>query len=103
MTTTISSLSTEYIRVPIRVREDGEFVDPTANVVEFAYAAAGDEPAEADWVTGAWETDAGRYYAKVLTGPDGDVDPGDGTWVLWARVTRTPAVPVRATGLVVIT
>lgn len=99
----VSSLSTQYVKVPIRIREDGVFIDPTVNPVELAYAATGVEPAESAWVTGSWETDNGRYYARVNTGPDGDVNPGDGTWTLWVRVTRAPEIPVTAAGTVVIT
>jgi hypothetical protein len=107
MTLRISSLTTEYVRVPVRVREEGVFVDPTDEDVELAYTVFANpptEPEESDWVAGSWETDNGRYFARVLTGPeDGDVDPGDGTWHLWVRVMRDPETPVRLSGTVVIT
>jgi hypothetical protein len=100
----ISSLSTQYVKVPIRIRESGSAVDPTASTVTFAYTAnATTEPGASDWVTGSWETAGSTYYARVLTGPDGDADPGDGTWTLWVKVVRDPETIVLPAGTVVIT
>lgn len=105
----ISSLSTQYVSVgPIRIRENGVVVDPTASGVELAFVPAGSEPEEDEWAAGSWETDStsgeARYYAKVLVGPNGGaVDPGDGTWDVWARIDRSPEEIVsEAQGRVVI-
>lgn len=104
MTATISSLSTQYVKVPVTITENDVVIDPTTDDVEFAYTAdATTEPEESDWVDGLWETAAGRYLAKVLTGPTGGVvDPGDGAWQLWVRISHAPETIVMPAGTVVI-
>ena len=70
----LSSLSTEYIRIEVSATESGAAVDPTGDTVEFAFMTnAEDEPSS--WDTGEWETDpAGpTYYARILVGPSGKV------------------------------
>lgn len=101
----IPSLSTEYVKVgPVRLVENGVLTDPTDSVVEFAFEAGGVEPADLEWVAGSWETGSGRYFARALVGPDGgDVDPGDGTWAVWVRITRNPERIARNVGVLVIT
>lgn len=101
MTLTIPSISTEYVRMGFLLERDGEFVDPTGYAVSLNYTASPDT-APVDWVSGSWEVSDGTYYARVLTGPTGAVNPGPGTWVLWAKVTASPEAPVRCGGLVVI-
>lgn len=101
MSVTISSLSTEYLRVPVRLVEAGVVQDPTALVVEFAFEEGDAEPTT--WVAGSWETAGDTYYGRVLVGPTGTINPGDGTWWLWIRVTDSPEKPVRRVGRIRIT
>lgn len=101
----IPSLSTEYVKVgPVRLVEDGVIADPTTSTVEFSFQAGGVEPGVSDWTAGSWETATnGRFYARVLVGPDGDVNPSDGTWATWVRITRDPEKIARDVGVLVIT
>lgn len=99
----LSSLATEYIKVPVRLEENDQDKDPSASTVEFAYAADGVNPANGAWVAGTWEEGTDRFFARVLTGPAGAVNPGVGTWDLWVRITRSPEVVVQNAGQVVIT
>lgn len=105
----LSSLSTQWVKVgPIRIVENGDLIDPTAGDVEFAlkeFDSAGrpEEPEGGDWVAGSWETGRGRYWARVLVGPAGDIDPGDGTWAVWVKIARSPETIVASPGRIHVT
>jgi hypothetical protein len=116
----VSSLSTEYIRVPVAALDDeGALVDVTGMDVELAFVDTGvepdDESGSEDWWEADWETselawvDVGAtrvqtpYKARVLIGPAGDVDLGDGTFDVWVRITDQVEVPVRLAGGLTIT
>lgn len=116
MTVRLSSLATEYVRVPFAAQDDGgALIDPTSYVVEFALVPAGAEPEAEDWEAGEWETSnpttvtlAGRtvtttHKARILAGPDGDLSTVDGRWRLWMRVEADPEVIVANVDEVVIT
>lgn len=95
----ISVLSTEYVKVPVVARESGSIVDPTAEDVEMAFVDRDTEPAEADWRTAEWETDATvsptRYIARCLVGPDGTGVVAAGSYRPWVRIGGPyPEVPV---------
>lgn len=99
----LSVLATEYVKIPVRLIEDGEVTDPTSSVVEAAYTAVGTDPVALDWVTASWESNSDRYWARVLTGPTGTIAKAVGTYALWVRITRSPELVVRRSGEVVIT
>lgn len=100
MTVVLSSLSLEYVRAHVRARLDGAVVDPTADVVAFAFLIDADaEPGALDWVAGSWETDQSKYYARCLVGPGFKV-LADGDWYVWLKITDTPEIPVRRIGKV---
>lgn len=95
----ISSLSLQYVKVPIFGTEEGLPVDPTSSTVTMAFTAVGSEPTSGDWQTASWETDAtrdpDRYYARCLVGPSGTITLEDGTyWVWWKIAGPDPEVPV---------
>lgn len=106
-TLTISSLSKEYVRVRVTAREDGAVVNPTADTVEMAFTASEAEPSGGDWKTAEWETDANTepdtYYARCLVGPGGTVALTDGTYRVWVKITDSPEIPVKRSGLLIVT
>lgn len=94
----ISTLDTEYIRVPVAAKEAGAVVDPTGDTVQMAFPLAGVDPVSGDWKTASWETAGTTYYARCLVGPTGDVTLTDGLYDAWVKVTDTPEVVVRKAG-----
>lgn len=104
MTVYQSSLSKEYVRVPVVAYENGELVDPTTDPVFMAFMAdpPKEEPANGDWKTAAWEYDGITYFARCLVGPGGTVELEDGTYHVWVKLTDSPEVPVRRVGRLVI-
>lgn len=97
-----SSLSTEYVRSQVIASELGLAVDPTTFPIQVAFVGDG-EPVEADWSPGSWETIGGRYYARALVGPGGDVQLVNGRYAMWVRITAAPEKPVIRAGGVYIT
>jgi hypothetical protein len=96
----LSSLSKEYVRVPVSAKEAGVTVNPTSDEVAFAFVQSG-EPST--WYAGQWETDGTTYYARIAVGPGGSVTLVDGTYDTWVKVTDSPEIPVRKVGQVRIT
>jgi hypothetical protein len=102
---TISSLSTEYVQVPVSAVVSGGIVDPTSDPVQFAFMVTGN-PSTGDWHTGSWTTIAPTtYIAQILVGPGngGVVLTAGSTYAIWVKVTDNPEVPVRQVGLLKIT
>lgn len=99
----ISSLSTEYIKVPVTATVSGVAINPTTDTVQFAFTAADVNPVLADWKSGTWETSGGVYYARCLVGPAGTVTLAAGDYWVWLKVTDNPEVPVRAVGALRVT
>lgn len=99
----LSALSTEYVQVPVSIIASGTPVDPTADVVQFAFMKSG-RPDVDDWVDGSWDSAPGGYLAQCLVGPDaGAVTLAPGTYQIWLKVFDAPEVPVRVVGLLAIT
>lgn len=101
----VPSLSTEYVKTQISYRVEDSFRDPTAFAVHWAFTLGGVEPDDSEWVQGSWETAiaGGKYFARVLIGPQGDVTLDDGVYTAWVRVTGSPEVPVKLVGRLAIT
>jgi len=104
MTVEISSLSKQYVTVPVTYTDD-----VTGNTVEFAFTQ-GAEPVEADWASGDWDGAATaisaseyRQTARALVGPATDFVLTDGWWFAWLRVTASPEVPVLKAGSFLVT
>lgn len=76
---------------------DGEVVDLSTGIVEYAFPASGERPAPSDWKTGAW----------VSGYPSYDLTPADipltvGLWDVWLRITiGTVVIEVRVDQIVV--
>jgi hypothetical protein len=98
----LSSLSTEYVQVPVSIIASGEPIDPTGDTVQFAFMKSG-KPTDPDWVNGTWDSAPGGYLAQCLVGPAGDATLALGTYQIWLKVVDTPEVPVRQVGLLAIT
>jgi hypothetical protein len=96
----LSTLSTEWVRMPVWAREAGDDVDlADTTTVEVAFVVdpgTGDpvEPQPADWAAGEWEVDPefnvtyARGLASGLTA---------GTYRMWIRIDGagvSPEVPV---------
>lgn len=94
-TAIISSLSKEYVLVPVSAKEAGAPIDPTTSPVEMAFAAADADPD--DWHEAEWETAGSKHYARCLVGP-GEVEIEKGLWQVWVRVTDNPETPVMRAG-----
>lgn len=102
----ISSLSKEYVRVPVFATEAGVAVDPTGDTVEMAFKSDGSEPGGGDWVAASWESDTGpnpdRHYARIIIGPGGTV-LSDDLYEVWVKVTDTPEIIVKKAGTLLVT
>lgn len=82
-------------------------LDPSADVVAFAFPASGARPVT--WTAGSWDAaavlTAGKYVATAisptvgLTGSGASVEfAAEGTFDVYVRVTDSPEVPVRLAG-----
>jgi hypothetical protein len=105
---TISSLSTEYVLVPIRAASQGAPYNPTGLTVEMAFIDGWAKPTSMQWndASWAWSTPVNGYYAaQCLVGPGtGGVVLAIGTWNVWVMITGNPEVPVLvSTGILTVT
>ncbi len=102
-----SSLSTDYINIPIKATGDtGLPINPTSDPVAFAFKAVNVDPGSGDWTAGSWDTYlpfGSKYVAKILIGPAASVNPGVGVWIAWMKITDNPEVPVRQVAELTIT
>ena len=112
----ISAGSTEYVRVPVRARDNGAVVDPTIYTVSAAmvnadYPDGVRAPATASYFAQTWDTDAGpTYFVEVLVGASGALDPtgpssseDSVTYDLWIRIIAGSEDLRRKVGQIVIT
>lgn len=90
-----SSLSTEYIAVPVNASVSGLDYNPSGDVVAMAFTAT-EATAPTVWNAGVWESNGdGSYNALVLVGPaNGGVVLAPGIWHVWLKITDSPEVPV---------
>ena len=105
---TQSSLSREYVAAAVTATAAGVPVNPTGDVVEFAFTAPSTAPTPGDWKTGSWDGTAPRtpgnaYIAHCLVGPGGTVTLSAGKYTMWVRITDSPEIPVISFGLLHIT
>lgn len=102
----MSSLSTEYVLVPVSARVEGILINPTGDEVQFAFKSDGTDPAPADWLTGSWASTSplnNYYQAQILVGPGiGGNVLAIGTYVVWLKITDNPEIPVRQPGTLTI-
>lgn len=82
----ISVTSKTYVRMQVKATKG----DPTGDPLECGLSTSYETP-PTTWASGLWETEAGRYFAKLLVGPGstyGAVTAG--RYWLWSRVTDNP-------------
>lgn len=94
---TRSVLDTRYVAIPVTATgANGLPINPTGDVVQFAFKSAGVNPGVGDWNTGSWATtSSGGYQAQILVGPaNGGVALTVGVYQIWVKVTDSPEVPV---------
>lgn len=99
---TRSVLDTEYLAYPEQVIVSGLPVNPTADVVQFAFMPnpANANPSSGDWHTGTWYTTGTggvtAYWAQILVGPGAaGIALAVGLYNVWVKITDNPQVPVR--------
>ena len=106
----LSTLSTEYLKVPVTARRSGAAYDPTGDTVEFALTlkpagSAADQYNEpSSWTAGAWWTEGGAYYAVVNVGPTGSITSAStaATYQFWIKISSSPEAPVKYVGDVMV-
>lgn len=96
----LSALSTEYIRVPVAGTKNGTAINPTSDVIQFAFPVAGAAPISGDWKTGSWETvvdnlNVTHFYARCLIGPGGGavIALTAGRYDIWIKIFDNPETP----------
>ena len=104
--TSISSLSTQFVLVPVRAWSEGAPYNPTALPVQMAFISGWRKPVSEDWNAGAWASAPGvngYYEAQCLVGPGtGGVSLAAGTYNLWLLITGNPEIPVSVPGTLTI-
>lgn len=105
MTLKFDSTSTPLVKVPIKPGvTNGVPINPTIDVVGFAFMLGGAKPTASDWHPGLWETEGAVYLACCLVGPvNGGVALPPGTYAMKVRVIDSPEAPVFDVGYLVIT
>lgn len=91
----MSTISLEYVKVPVSFTENGAVQDPTGDVVQMAFVASGSTPTGPDWVNASWETVGPRSFnARTLVGPTAKVLVA-GTYKVWVKITDSPEIPAK--------
>lgn len=99
-TISISHLSLQYVGVPIKSTSlTGASANPTSDTVQMAFMPTPtQQPQSADWQAAIWATSAINtlypYTAFCLVGPGGTITLGQGTYIIWVKITDNPEVPV---------
>lgn len=102
----ISSLSLQYIKVPVTAVVNGASTNPTADTVVMAFVAPSVNPAPADWQIASWETATApttTYYARCLIGPGGTIALPAAHYYVWVKITDSPEVPAIVAGTLTVT
>ena len=102
----IFATSTQYVTTNIT---NNESVNPTSDVVQFAFLGPYSNQAQANeavptssttYYTGAWPSTlptantTNTYTAWILVGPSGTVTLSTGTYLMVAKISASPETPV---------
>jgi hypothetical protein len=98
----VSSLSIEYVEVPVSFVIAGAITNPTGDVVALAFTLPGIDPVSGDWVNGSWEPGGPPYIARTLVGPGNKV-LAKGNYDVWVRVNDAPETPYKKAGFLKVT
>lgn len=93
MAVQIPAVSKEYLHGTITAS-----VDLDEQTIEVAALSKGTAAPDDDttWIAATWTGDAGKSRVwELLIGPGTSMALQPGSYVVWARVTDTPEVPVR--------
>lgn len=93
-----NTLTLEFVRVSVDVKQNGVSVTPTGWDVSFAFMPRGVLPGISDWVEGDWETDGSEYIARCMVGPGGAIEVEIGRYVIWVFIDGPVEKPVRPVG-----
>ena len=107
MTLAISSLTTEYVRVPVSAQEQGVRVSPTNDTVKLAFPLRDIDPQGSDWNVAGWETDTTGpspvYYARLIIGPTGGaVALAKGLYDVWVQILAGAETVIRKAGEIIV-
>jgi hypothetical protein len=99
----LSSLSTQYVMVPVYAATPG--VNPTSDTVQFAFPLAGAQPTT--WYAAAWQANQSTapFLCQLLVGPSGGaltLQSGF-TYDMYVQITATPEIPVIYAGQIAVT
>jgi hypothetical protein len=105
MSAALSVISLEYIKVPVNVKKNGVYVDPSAANVYMAFLSTRTAaPITNDWKTSSWEPGLGnKYYIRCLVGPGGTTTLTAGIYWVWIKIVDSPETPIRQVGSIRIT
>jgi len=100
MSAVLSVISREYIKVPVNVKKNGVYVDPTDTIASMAFIdTKTDMPGDTDWTVSSWESGLGhKYYIRCLVGLDGDIELAAGIYWVWIKIEDAPETPIRQVG-----
>ena len=102
-----SSLSLQYIRVPVSATLNGAVYDPTLSTVQLAFPVQGVAPVSGDLKAASWETDVTTsppvHYARCLVGPGGAIVLTVGRYDVWVKITDSPEQVYTKVGVLVVT
>lgn len=99
---TISSLTTDYIRIGISASDiiGGTTVNPQSDTVNLAFMQGGAKPGNTDWQAAAWASGGPPYVAEFLIGSaNGALVLATGQWQIWAQLNDFPQVLVDVVGI----
>ncbi len=101
-----STASTEPVMCDVAAVLNGAAVNPTADVVSFAFLSTESAvPVSGDFTVGTWDTDAGptpdRYAAVCVIGPGAKVLAAGIYWV-WVKIAHSPYTIIRQVGTIVV-
>lgn len=101
----ISSLSTEYVQVPVQAIVNGAPYNPTSDTVQMAFVPVSSSNYPVSWFTGSWSTTVqGNFLAQCLVGPlNGGVILAPGTYTVWVKIIDSPEVPAKPAGTLQVT
>ncbi len=106
----VAGTSTEFVKVQVEAFVDGDpSYNPTSDSVQMAFVPINTDPASGDFKTASWETQTivtpngvtYLYFARCLIGPSpGTGQLAVGVYQVFVKVTDSPEVPIKYSGLI---